>query len=448
MFVNGWMKVWTWILAGLIVVAAFSTQLAWAGIAAGTVLMIGMIAVVVVAWRARPSAYEAACRLDRAAKLHDRVSTAIHLGGIENPDGMIVRQRQDAVARATKVNPQQLFSVQMPYAARRVLVLVAATACLFIYRIYYQPPIAALLQATARSQLVQSILSPIAHAMEKDLQRTMTLINTKQDPPANEVRPGDSAATDGDPWKASDDEGTKPEDGQQGSQDANAANQMQEASQNATQAGQGEMKSPDSEEQQAGDPQAAQSKTGAERMGGDAQQQSESQNSENKGQSLSKSLMQALKNMLSNMPTEQANNQSNQKQPNSQGMPQSGNSHQPGAGEAEKKGDSRGASDAQQKATQNSSSGAGSQQGSKELKKDQAALTVNAVPDRVALESNGFKEQTRMRIDNGTGTARLPVRDTLPQAFAVTNGAEQENIPARYRLYVQHYFEHAENGQK
>ena len=125
-----------------------------------------------------------------------------------------------------------------------------------------------------------------------------------------------------------------------------------------------------------------------------------------------------------------------------------GNSSQPGAGEADKKGDSRGSSDSQQKATQNSSSGAGSQQGSKELKKDQAALPVNAVPDRVALESNGFKEQTRMRIDGGTGTARVPVRDVSPQAVAVTNGAEQENIPARYRLYVQRYFEHPENGQK
>ncbi len=144
----------------------------------------------------------------------------------------------------------------------------------------------------------------------------------------------------------------------------------------------------------------------SERMGGDTQQQSESQNSENSHQSLSQSLMQALKNMLSNSPNQQANNQANQKQPNSQGMQQSGNSNQPGSGEADKKGDSRGSSDSQQKATQNSSSGAGSQQGSKELKKDQAALPVNAVPDRVALESNGFKEQTRMRIDGGTGTAR------------------------------------------
>jgi hypothetical protein len=182
-------------------------------------------------------------------------------------------------------------------------------------------------------------------------------------------------------------------------------------------------------------------------MSGDAQQQSDSQSSESK-QSLSQSLMQALKSMLSNSPSQQANNQANQKQPNSPGMPQSGNSRQPGSGESDKKGDSRGSSDAQQKATQSSSSGAGSQQGSKELKKDQASNPVNAVPDRVALESNGFKEQTRVRMDAGTGTAQLPVRDVSPQAVAVTNGAEQENIPARYRWYIQHYFEHPESGQK
>jgi hypothetical protein len=44
-----------------------------------------------------------------------------------------------------------------------------------------------------------------------------------------------------------------------------------------------------------------------------------------------------------------------------------------------------------------------------------------------------------------TGTAELPVRDVSPQAVAVINGAEQENIPARYRPYVQHYFEHEDN---
>ncbi len=203
-FLRGWMKVWTWILGGLIVAGAFSPKLAWAVISAGALVVAGAVAVVILVWRARPSAYEAACRLDSAAVLHDRVSTAVHLGAVENPDGMILRQRQDAVMRLARVSPQTLFPVRLPAAARRALVLAVATAGLFVYRIHYKPPIVALLQTTARSQLVQSILSPIVHAMEKDLQRTMALVKSKPDSPADETRPGDAATTD-DLWKASDD---------------------------------------------------------------------------------------------------------------------------------------------------------------------------------------------------------------------------------------------------
>jgi hypothetical protein len=445
-FLRGWMTLWTWILTGLIVAAAFSPKLAWAVISAGVLATSGAFVVAVWTWRVRPSAYGAACRLDSAAGLHDRVSTAVHLGSVANPEGMILRQRQDALAHLAQVSPRALFPLRLPAAARRTLVLAVAAAGFFVYRIHYKPPMVALLQTTARSQLVQSILSPIAHAMERDLQRTMALMNSKPDAPADEVRPRDASPAADDLWQASDEQGSKLADGQQDSQETNFSDQQQDQSSSPMPGGQGEMKPGDSQQQ--GDRQSPEGNSGAERMGGDTQQQSETQSSENNRQSLSQSLMQALKNMLSNSPSQQANNQANQQQPNSQGMPQSGNSRQPGSGESDKKGDSRGTSDAQQKASQNSSSGAGSQQGTKELKKDQAALPVNAVPDRIALESNGFKEQTRMRVSTGTGTARLPVRELSPQAVAVTNGAEQENIPARYRLYVQHYFEHAENGQK
>ncbi len=162
---------------------------------------------------------------------------------------------------------------------------------------------------------------------------------------------------------------------------------------------------------------------------------------------MGQSLMQALKNMMSKSPNQPSNNRAAQQPPNGQGTPQSGNSQQPGAQESDKRGDSRGNSDAKQKATQTASEGAGSQQGTKELRKDQETHPVNAVPDRVALEASGFKEQTRMKVATETGTAQLAVRDLSPQQDAVTNGAEQENIPARYRFYVQRYFEHADNGK-
>ncbi len=447
-FLRGWMKLWTWILAGLIVAASFSPKLTWAVISAGTLAAIGSIIVFVWTRSMRPSAYDAACRLDSAAGLHDRISTAVHLGATENPDGMILRQRQDAITRLTQVSSRALFPVRLPAAARRTLVLAVAAAGFFVYRIHYKPPMVTLLQTAARSQLVQSILSPIAHAMEKDLQRTIALMNSKPDAPADEVRSGNSAPAADDLWQASDEQANKSEDGQQNSQDANFSDQQQDQTSSPMPGGQGEMKPGDSQQQEDGTRQSQEGNSGNDRTAGDSQQQAEAQNSQDNSQSLSQSLMQALKNLLSNSSSQQQNNQGNQQQSNSQGMPQSGNSRQPGSGEADKKGDSRGASDAQQKASQNSSNGAGSQPGTKELKKDQAALPVNAVPDRIALESTGFKEQMRMRASPASGVARLPVRDVSPQAVAVTNGAEQENIPARYRLYVQHYFEHPDNGQK
>ncbi len=286
-FLRGWMKVGTWILAGLIVAGALSPKLAWAVISAGALVAVGAGAVVILAWRARPSAYEAACRLDSAAVLHDRVSTAIHLGAVENPDGMILRQRQDAVTRLAPVHPRALFPVQFPATARRALVLAVAAAGLFVYRIHYKPPVLALLRTTARSQLVQSILSPIVHAMEKDLQRTMTLIKSNPDSPPDKVRPGQAATTD-DLWKASEDQGSNPENGQQDSQEANAGDQMQDQSPSGMQDAQGEAKPSDSEQQEGGDSQSQQSSNGTDRMGGDTQQQSETPNSENSRQSLSK----------------------------------------------------------------------------------------------------------------------------------------------------------------
>jgi len=52
-----------------------------------------------------------------------------------------------------------------------------------------------------------------------------------------------------------------------------------------------------------------------------------------------------------------------------------------------------------------------------------------------ALESKtASKKQTRMRMDSGAGVARMPRSRCVPKAVAVPEtGAEQENIPARYR---------------
>jgi hypothetical protein len=439
-FLFGWMKWCAWILVGLIVAAAFIPKLTGALILAVILAVIGTAAMAVWTWRRRPSIYDAACRLDSAAVLHDRLSTAIYFGAMEHPEGMLRRQRQDATTRLARVDARGLFPIQLPATAGRALILFFVVAGLFVYRMYYKPPMIALMQTAARSQLVQSILSPLLRVMEKDVQRAIALVRSKPDSPADDVRPGEATASADGLWQSSDEKGANPEDGQS-SQEANIADQQGQQPMPGDQAA---AKDGDSQQQEDGDQQSQSDEKKSGQASKDSQQGSDSGN-----QSPSHSLMQALKNLLSNSAGQPMNNQASQQPPNGQGMPQSGNSHQPGAPNGDKKGDSRGSSDAKQKASQNSSNGAGSQQGNKDLLKDQATLPVNGVPDRVALESNGFKEQVRVRISTGTGTARLPVRDVSPTAVAVINGAEQENIPARYRLYVQRYFEHSDNnGQK
>ena len=429
------------LLATLIVVAAFVMKLAAPVILAGVLAVIGMAALAIWTWRSRPSIYGVACRLDSASALNDRLSTALCFGKIEKPEGLLGLQRGDAVRHLSQIDPGRLFRVRLPAHCGRALVLFLAVCGLFIYRLHYKPPMVALMHGAARSQLVQSILSPLVSAVEKDIQKTMALATSQPDTVPNDVRPDSSKPQGDDLWQQDeDDKDANPDDAQQNTQDATIADQQPQQS---NPSGQGQAKDAEAQQQESGQQQSQQ----------DGKKSSESkensQSSSDSNQSQSKSLMQALKNLLSNSASQQTTNQASQPPPDGQGMSQSGNSHQPGASEGDRKGDSRGSSDGQQKASKNSSSGAGSQQGNKDLRKDQSAQSVNAVPDRVALESNGFKEQVRVLTDAGTGTAQLPVRDISPTATAVVNGAEQENIPARYRLYVQRYFEHGDrNVQK
>jgi hypothetical protein len=448
-FLGGW-TVWvTWILLALIVVFSISAKLAISILLAGTSAVVGAAAILLWTWRTRLSTYQTACRIDAAAALQDRVSTAIYLGNAKHPSGMIERQREDALARIAKVDLSRLYPLRMPVVARRALVLFLAVGALYVYRLHHKPPLTALLQMTARSQLVQAILSPLMNALEKDVQRTMALVTAKPDALAEEVRASESAASNEDLWQSSGDKNADAKDDQQDSLDAGAGEAPKDQQQ--TPGDQNGSPSEQSRPQESNSQQSQNGKNPGDSSQGDSAKPSDSQGSQSPQESLGQSLMQALKNMMSDSSKQQSGNRENQKpqQQNSQGAPQSGNSHQPGSDESDKKGESRGNSDAQQKPTNSASNGAGSQQGLKELKKNQDSHSAaHAVPDRVALESSGFKDQTRMRVDTETGTAQLATGDGSSQSSAVINGAEQENIPPRYRLYVQRYFEHANNGTR
>ena len=434
-----WTRWFVWILAALIAVAAVSSRLSGALLFVAVLAVAGAGGILTRAWRTRPSRYEAARRLDFVAGLKDRISTAMFLGGVEDPSGIVGRQRRDALRRLAQLDVRGFFPFCLPAKVGRASLLLLVVAGLFAYRIHHKPPLVSLLQVTARSPLVQSIFSPMMQAMEKDLQRAMALVTMKPDSDAEDGRRADSSSTD-DLWKATDDRGPGAGDPKD-AYDASAGDPSQDQTQ-APGNQEGNLAAdarPDESESQSQD-----GKSGAG-ASGKSQQSSDQQNAEGR-QSLGQSLLQALKNMLSNSPNQDASSRANQQLANAQGTPQSGNAHQPGSAESDKKGDSRGSSDAKQKASQTSGEGAGSQMGNKELRKDQEMPPVNVVPDRVALEASGFKDQTRMKVATDPGSAQLAERAGAPPAEAAINGAEQENIPARYRFYVQRYFEHADNG--
>ncbi|HET6142061.1 MAG TPA: hypothetical protein VFE02_01035 [Candidatus Acidoferrales bacterium] len=436
---QAWVKWFGWIVVVLAAVAAVSSKLAEPLFVVAVIALVGAIGILAAIWRDRPSHYEVARRLDFAAGLKDRLSTAIFLGGIQNPDGIVGEQRKDALERLGKFDRRVLFPFKWPGNGKRAAALVLLVAGLFAYRIRHQAPLISLLQSTAHSQLLQSILAPIARAVEKDIQRTIAMVTAKPDSVGEDAQRAGEAATE-DLWKTDE----KSDTGDQQKNAADAGNQPPDqvqppGDQEGTPSADGR--------QQDGNSQQQESNNGNESSDGKTQEQSEQAGPQGK-QSASQSLMQALKNMMSKSPSQQSSNgRPNQQPPNSQGSPQSGNSNQPGAPETDKRGDSKGNSDAKQKASQTASEGAGSQQGTKDLRTDMELHPLNAVPDRVALESSGFKEQTRMKVATETGTAQMPIRDQGTQQDAVTNGSEQENIPARYRFYVQRYFEHAGNAK-
>ena len=436
---RSWVTWVCWVLAGMILLAAISPKLAIYTAGAGVLAAIGTALIFVWAWRTKPSVYDAACRLDSAAGLHDRASTALFFGAIANPEGIILLQRRDALARVSQVNSGRLFPIRVPALAVRAVILAVVVAGFFVYRMHYRPPLTALLQSTARSHLMQSLLAPLEHALEQNLQRNTVQADPKQDAQEDQKRISGSEQDSDALWATAAEQNEAQADAKKDAQEMDLSEQGedegQQGAQGGTQAGDS-----DTEAEQ----QSQEGNNGSDSASNDSQN-SEGQNSES-GKSLAQSLMQALKNMMSGQSGQRMPSQGNQPR-SSQGMPQSGSSDQSGKEGDRQQNSQAGRSNSDQKATQNNGNGAGNQPGSKEMKPN-PVLPVRAVPDRVALQSSTMKDQMRMRNGTETGTAHLAVRPLSPKAIAVINGREQENIPARYRLYVQHYFEHADNSPR
>ena len=172
---NAFLKEWTWwvtaVLGGLLLAALLSPSLAGAVAAAVVLLCAGMLASVWYVLRKRPTVYEAAARLDRAAGLKDRLSTALFLSSVEKPRSVVRAQREDALARLAEVDARAAIPIHAPAGVRRLLVLLVLAGGLFAYRMQFDPPVLALFRGAADTRVAQVMLTPIAHAMEKQAQK-------------------------------------------------------------------------------------------------------------------------------------------------------------------------------------------------------------------------------------------------------------------------------------
>jgi hypothetical protein len=449
-FLGGWMVWVSWILVGLILGAAISRRLT--GILLGTLLLLlaGALGASFRAWWKRPSPYLLACQLDAAAGLQDRLSTALHFGGSDSNrlDPMAMRQRRDALSRLPQVNPRVLFPVQLPAFASRTLALALIAIALLAYRIHYKAPVMALVERASNSRIEKGVFAPLVSVVKKDL---LAFVNRE---PEVQQAAADAETVPGLP------DAKNGEDPSQGNKDGMAPDGDWDEDSQAGDSGQpgeaGDPQTGDAGEQGQGQDASQAADSPQNQQSADAHQPSPSENGNQNGageqasdqQSASNSVLQALKNLMKNM-----SGQPSSSPGESGGQPSTaGSSQQAGnsPGQGAKSENSKDSSDQQDSGSSPGSKkpGGGAGNGStpvpKQAPKNAPPLPSNTVADRVDLEANNFRQQGRLRTTSAAGTAQLPLRDIKPQPTAAIKGAEQENIPVRYRLYVQRYFEHAD----
>ena len=501
----------TLLLAGLLAAAALSPWLHWLAVAALTLAPAVLAAAAVRAWRQVPDLYRIAARLDSAAHLKDRLSTAYYFselhpnraatvrewtefGPIAYADGrsaplsrvagrlgcgvdaaaeeFVRRQREDALAHLAETRPAQLFPVQAPRHAGVAVVLLLGFAGMFTYRLQSGPPLVALWKWTAQTPLVKAMMSPIVHAMERNQHKAaeQRQIAENRGPEPQDRRPGTPES------------GTKGEaaDGRAGrEQDRAASNALRQeqqpgwGDQDSGPAGAGSRDQQDAQRQQG--QQAPSPEQQGDRQQGNGQGQNGRQDSQGAQQaqngsrgaqhgeqgsptggsqrpSLAQSVVQAIKNLLNSATGAQsAASRGQESQGESQLQAAAQPSSQPGhaagersgqAGQDSSQASARDGSGEQQQPGQKSNAGIGTQPGSDRMARNQP-LPGRLIPERVPLDAQRFYGEAQVRARAGDATVSTEARNVAPNTFASMSGAERENIPLRYRVYVRRYFERA-----
>jgi hypothetical protein len=450
-----WLVCCNLVLGVLILAAAFSGHLKGAIILGAILLALSALISFFVARRTGPSIYGAACKLDASAGLQDRLSTTIHFAGEEKPDSMVLSQRRDSLARLKGINARALFPLQMPLNARRTAALALVAVGLFAYRIKYGPPGLMLAHKVSRSHLSETVSSPLARVIES------TPLYVPDRPKIDVLDAEAAAAAAGTAEKAGKELNSFPPAtlpgangsgiGQQNSRGLNPAeseaNAHGSASQNQSQPN--DTSHSDSTQESRGQsvPDQNSPKTASEgKSPSTGQSKANAQNSKAGSQSLGQQIVQALKEMMGNIMGQDASQSPAPPSPQSPGSTAQGQGGQ--APESTGKlSQQPTANDAKAKETQGSSgkhSGAGNgteQQVVQKPTEQGTSAPSDLIPERVPLDATDFRVQTHPRAMPGPGSSEVPLTHASLTGTASTNGAEQENIPMRYRQYVQRYFD-------
>ncbi|HEY6465558.1 MAG TPA: hypothetical protein VIY69_06165 [Candidatus Acidoferrales bacterium] len=441
---NRWIRLWlvccNWIVVALIVAVGVLRSMRGPLIVGGAAVVVAAIATGIAAWYARPSAYDAAQRLDRESSLGDRVSTAVYFWTATDPNELMMRQRTDALEHLATIQPRELFPLQAPPKMWRAGALVAALAAICAFHSVYGPPVTRLTEKAAQSRTLATLLSPMTRAIEfargekKDLGELAA--SNDKDRQASETQKPLELPPMGQPTDAAQATATA----------ANLNINMQQGQMpaNGNGAAQGQLAKNAQAGQQAGTPANAQSASASDQQASQTPGQGQ--------QSLGQKALQALENLMSSALSGQQNN--GQSASNTAQVPNAGaTSMQAMAGSAQMasapnqaaQGQTSNSQGAQTQTTptpgKHTGAGNGTSPWQPRDEKD-PQIAGNVAKEHVELQATGYRGPPgKERADVAPGTAQIPLQDVSPQTVTTVNGAGQDSVPPRYRQYVQDYFQ-------
>lgn len=367
---------------------------------------------------------------------------------------MILHQRRDALARLRTVNARVLFPLQMPVTARRTAAIAVVAAGFLAYRIGYGPPALTLVHQAAQLHSAEATISPLARAIENI---PLNLFEPRPPDVLDEEALANASAKSEKEANLSPPVGLPDGNDSDGMGERNAPVSFptdSKGDQNASQAqnhaqpdGSSSVESQYQNRGSNGPGQNSLKGPGDGKSSSTNEAQSNGLSPKGGQQSFAQKLEQAIKDLMGNMTGKTAIQPPSNSSPDTQSPPAQGqgNDRAQSAGQGGQQSALNSSQSNETSSNSQAHSGAGSGTRTLTVKQTNQDSTdqnnANLIPERVPLDATDFRVEARPRALAGPGAAELPMTDASPIGIATTNGAEQENIPLRYRQYVQRYFD-------